>query len=66
MTGPGSPPIGELATLGVARASVGPAIALAAYAAVRRATHELLTTGTYRAFDGALGFAEVDQLMAGA
>ncbi|MEU1763261.1 isocitrate lyase/phosphoenolpyruvate mutase family protein [Micromonospora sp. NPDC005652] len=64
MAGPGSPSIGELAGLGVTRVSLGPAIALAAYAAARRAACELLTAGTYQALDGSLGFAETDALMA--
>ncbi|HEV7711191.1 MAG TPA: isocitrate lyase/phosphoenolpyruvate mutase family protein, partial [Asanoa sp.] len=63
MAGPGSPTIGELATLGVARVSVGPAITLAAYAAARRAARELLTAGTYDALDVDLGFAETEALM---
>ena len=64
MAGPGSPSISELAGLGVTRVSLGPAIALAAYAAARRAARELLTAGTYQALDGSLGFAETDALMA--
>ncbi|MBY8875991.1 isocitrate lyase/phosphoenolpyruvate mutase family protein [Micromonospora sp. PLK6-60] len=64
MAGPGSPSVGELAGLGVARVSVGPAIALAAYAAARRAARELLAAGSYRGLDGALDFAELDGLMA--
>ncbi|MEV0158267.1 isocitrate lyase/phosphoenolpyruvate mutase family protein [Micromonospora sp. NPDC050686] len=64
MAGPGAPSVGELAGLGVVRISVGPAIALAAYAATRRATRELLAAGTYRGLDGALDFAELDGLMA--
>ena len=64
MAGPGSPSISELAGLGVTRVSLGPAIALAAYAAARRAARELLAAGTYQALDGSLGFAETDALMA--
>ncbi|RBQ08644.1 isocitrate lyase/phosphoenolpyruvate mutase family protein [Micromonospora sp. LHW51205] len=64
MAGPGSPSISELADLGVTRVSLGPAIALAAYAAARRAARELLAAGTYLALDGSLGFAETDALMA--
>jgi len=61
MAGPGSPTVDELGDLGVARVSVGPAITLAAYAAIRTATRELLTHGTYRALG--TGFAEIDELM---
>ncbi|MEV4620035.1 isocitrate lyase/phosphoenolpyruvate mutase family protein [Asanoa sp. NPDC049573] len=63
MAGPGSPTVGELAALGVARVSVGPAITLAAYAATRAAARELLTKGTYDALDADLGFGETDALM---
>lgn len=48
MVGPGAPPVSELAELGVARISVGPAITTAAYALATTATKELLTTGTYK------------------
>ncbi|SNT36107.1 2-Methylisocitrate lyase, PEP mutase family [Asanoa hainanensis] len=61
MAGPGSPTIDDLAALGVARVSVGPAITLAAYAAIQTAARELLTTGTYAALG--TGFAEIDALM---
>ncbi len=64
MAGPGAPTVAELAALGVARVSVGSAIAQAAYTATRLAARELLTTGTYAALDGTLGFAEIDNLMA--
>ena len=47
MVGPGAPSVGELAELGVARISVGPAITSAAYALATAAAKELLTSGTY-------------------
>ncbi|MGW7679581.1 isocitrate lyase/PEP mutase family protein [Kribbella sp. NPDC054772] len=47
MVGPGAPPVAELADLGVARISVGPAITSAAYALATAAAKELLTSGTY-------------------
>ncbi len=43
----GSPPVAELAALGVARISVGGAFAFAAYAAAAQAAQELLDAGTY-------------------
>ncbi|MGW6198730.1 isocitrate lyase/PEP mutase family protein [Kribbella sp. NPDC055110] len=49
MVGPGAPTVAELADLGVARISVGPAITSAAYALATAAARELLTTGTYEA-----------------
>jgi 2-methylisocitrate lyase-like PEP mutase family enzyme len=47
MAGPGAPPVAELARLGVARVSLGSAVAQAAYGLVRRAAEEALTAGTY-------------------
>jgi 2-methylisocitrate lyase-like PEP mutase family enzyme len=49
MVGPGAPSVGDLATLGVARISLGPTITTAAYALAAAATRELLATGTYTA-----------------
>ncbi len=43
----GSPPVAELAALGVARISVGGAFAFAAYATAAEAARELLEVGTY-------------------
>ena len=43
----GAPSVAELADLGVARVSVGPAITRAAMATIRTAARELLETGTY-------------------
>jgi 2-methylisocitrate lyase-like PEP mutase family enzyme len=63
LAGPGTPAIEEFARLGVARVSVGPAVALAAYAVVRAAAAELLTGGTCTVLDGALGFREVNDLL---
>ena len=60
----GTPPIADLAALGVARVSVGSGPMRAALALVRDVAHELKTKGTYAAFtDRALPFAEVDALM---
>jgi 2-methylisocitrate lyase-like PEP mutase family enzyme len=49
---PGAPPVGELATLGVARISVGGAFAFAALGAAVQAAQELRDEGTY-------GYAEL-------
>ncbi len=51
---PGTPPVGDLATAGVARISVGGLFAWAAYGAVARAADELLTAGTSTYVDGML------------
>ncbi|HEU4955557.1 MAG TPA: isocitrate lyase/phosphoenolpyruvate mutase family protein, partial [Gemmatimonadales bacterium] len=58
----GAPSIGELAGLGVARVSVGPAITRAAMATIRTAARELLETGTYDALVGGVSFAEANAL----
>lgn len=47
MTGPGGPTVGELAALGVARISLGPAISAGAYGLAAAAAQEVLATGTY-------------------
>ena len=58
---PGGPPVAELATLGVARISVGGAFAFAAFGAVVAAARELRDDGTFgyweRAAMGAKGAA---------
>jgi 2-methylisocitrate lyase-like PEP mutase family enzyme len=64
MAGPGSPAIAELAQHGVARVSIGPAIAKMAYAVTRQAATELLTSGTYDSVAGGLDFGELNQLLA--
>ncbi|GAA4204281.1 isocitrate lyase/PEP mutase family protein [Actinocatenispora rupis] len=63
MAGPGAPAVGELAKLGVARVSVGSAVAQAAYTVARRAATEAYATGTWTALDGALDFGTVDGLL---
>jgi len=57
---PGAPAVPDLARLGVARVSLGPALALAAFAAMRQAARELLERGTYDALEHSLSFGEVD------
>ncbi|GGS79653.1 2-methylisocitrate lyase [Planobispora rosea] len=65
LAGPGAPPAGELAALGVARVSVGASIAVAAYAVARRAAQELFGAGTYEALAGDLDFVQINTLMSG-
>jgi 2-methylisocitrate lyase-like PEP mutase family enzyme len=59
---PGAPGVAELAALGVARISLGGAVAGAAYAVARRATEELLTSGTYGPVAGAIPHDDLDAL----
>lgn len=58
MTGPGAPTISELAALGVARISVGPAISAGAYGLAAAAAGELLAIGTYNTLAAAGDFAQ--------
>ncbi|MFG2819336.1 isocitrate lyase/phosphoenolpyruvate mutase family protein [Kitasatospora sp. NPDC048365] len=62
LAGPGSPTVAALAALGVARISLGPALAKSAYAAVRDAATEIYTTGTYDTLAGGLDYAELNAL----
>ena len=62
MAKPGAPSIPELGKLGVARVSVGPAVALAALATTQRAARELLEHGTYSTLEKSLTFADVEGL----
>ncbi|MGA5817321.1 isocitrate lyase/PEP mutase family protein [Kitasatospora sp. NPDC094028] len=65
LAGPGCLPVAELARLGVARISLGPGLAEAAYAAVRRAAEEVYGSGTYTALADGLGYQELNDLSAG-
>lgn len=62
MAGPGSPTVAELARIGVARISLGSAVAQAAYAVVRQATAELRTTGTYDSLAAGVEYADLNAL----
>jgi 2-methylisocitrate lyase-like PEP mutase family enzyme len=65
MAGPGAPDVAALSALGVARISLGSSIAQAAYAVVRRAAREALTTGTYTTLAGGLDYPELNGLVRG-
>lgn len=60
----GGPTIAELAAAGVRRVSVGPGLSEAAYGLASRSARELLERGTYDELDGALGFTELQALLA--
>ena len=64
MVRPGAPTLAELGELGVARVSLGPALALAALAATQRVALELLEAGTYNELESALSFADANGLFA--
>jgi len=63
MAGPGSPPVPDLAKLGVTRVSVGASIALSAYAQARRGIREVLTTGTYETLTDRADYFELNGLL---
>ncbi|MGW4499605.1 isocitrate lyase/PEP mutase family protein [Micromonospora sp. NPDC004336] len=64
LAGPGAPPVATLAGLGVARVSLGSALAEAAYGLVRRAATEALRSGSYDSLDGGMGYGELNALLA--
>ncbi|MFC9971015.1 isocitrate lyase/phosphoenolpyruvate mutase family protein [Spirillospora sp. NPDC127200] len=65
MAVPSGPTIAQLAAAGVRRVSVGSAVQQAAYAAAATAAAELLESGTYGTFAGALGIREINSLLPG-
>jgi 2-methylisocitrate lyase-like PEP mutase family enzyme len=64
MAMPGAPRTSQLAQLGVARVSVGPAIAQVALRATWRAARELLDQGTYGKSEDSLPFGEANGMFA--
>jgi 2-methylisocitrate lyase-like PEP mutase family enzyme len=62
MAMPGAPSIAQLGQLGVARVSLGPALAQRALAMTQRAAHELLTQGTYQTLEQRMPISEINQL----
>jgi 2-methylisocitrate lyase-like PEP mutase family enzyme len=59
----GSPSIGELARLGVARVSLGSGPTRAAMSLMQRLADEVLTRGTYSTLDGIISHASMNELM---
>ncbi|MFJ4700243.1 isocitrate lyase/phosphoenolpyruvate mutase family protein [Streptomyces sp. NPDC088768] len=66
LAGPGTPPVAELGRLGVARVSLGSAVAEAAYAVARRAARDLLTGGGYGVLADGIAYPELNGLLAAA
>jgi 2-methylisocitrate lyase-like PEP mutase family enzyme len=64
IAGPGSPTIAELGALGVRRVSLGPHLARAVMAHVRRAATEVLGAGTYDALGEQVSSPEANALFA--
>ncbi len=63
MVGPGAPDVATLAGLGVARISLGSALAQTAYAAARRLATEVLTAGTYGSAADGIPYPEMNGLL---
>lgn len=63
LAGPGSPSVGELEKLGVARVSLGSAPMRATLGLLRRMSEELNTSGTYRALEGAPAHNDVNKML---
>lgn len=64
IAGPGTPPIPELAALGVARVSFGPRYMRVLLASLCRMTRELLEEGTYTALsEETLSYADMNELL---
>ncbi|WP_035799784.1 isocitrate lyase/PEP mutase family protein [Kitasatospora mediocidica] len=63
LAGPGAPTLADLAAHGVARVSLGSAVAEAAYAVVRNAARELLTTGTYTSLADPIAYGELNTIL---
>ncbi len=64
MAGPGGPSVGEFASVGVRRLSVGTALSQVAYSLAKASTQELLREGTFTHLDGALDFGRINALFA--
>jgi len=63
LAGPGFPTVPELQKLGVARVSLGSGPMRATLGLMRRLAEELKSSGTYGALDGAISYADVNQMM---
>ncbi|MEO0558350.1 MAG: isocitrate lyase/phosphoenolpyruvate mutase family protein [Bacteroidota bacterium] len=62
MSGPGKLSLDELAALGVARISLGPALALAAYGRVRKMARELIVDGKMASLETDVTFGNMQDL----
>jgi 2-methylisocitrate lyase-like PEP mutase family enzyme len=63
LVGPGAPTVPQLARLGVARVSLGSGVASAAYAVIRKAAREALTSGTYASLTEEIPYGELNSLL---
>ena len=63
LAGRGTPPVAELARLGIARVSAGSGIARAAYKRAERVAREMLEDGTFGFAEDAFGHADLQELL---
>ena len=63
LAGPGSPSVPELEKLGVARVSLGSGPMRATLGLLHRMAHELKSSGTYTALEGAPAHADVNKML---
>lgn len=64
LAGPGAPAPSELERLGVARISLGPGLATAAYEAARQVAVGFLEADSYEAIEGGIGYGTLNALLA--
>jgi 2-methylisocitrate lyase-like PEP mutase family enzyme len=62
---PGAPSVAELAKVGVARVSLGSGVAEAAYAVVRNAVREALSSGTYTSIGDSIPYGDLNGMLGG-
>ena len=62
LAGPLSPPLADLERMGVRRASLGSAVARAAYGRAQQVAEELLGSASLKSLDGAIPYAEMQSL----
>jgi 2-methylisocitrate lyase-like PEP mutase family enzyme len=62
MAQPGGPSVGQFSDAGVRRVSIGTGLAQIAYTSALRAAQEMLTAGTYTAFEGAVDYGMINSL----
>jgi 2-methylisocitrate lyase-like PEP mutase family enzyme len=60
---PGTPPISELARIGVSRVSIGSGFMRATLTALRSMAEELKNPGTYSALENAIPYSEVNRIL---
>jgi 2-methylisocitrate lyase-like PEP mutase family enzyme len=65
LASPATPSLAELERMGVRRASLGSAVARAAYGRAQLVAQELLGTGSFKSLDGAIPYSEMQSILTG-